>query len=132
MGAATRLLQNNSPQEVAGAASDHIQSTDADTVADHLAEGAQGMDQSSLAGLGTSLLGALAKHGHDESAVQDAGVSPDAAASGDQGQVLQLIEHAREHPDALKDAAMQYVQQNPAVLKQLPGLVQGVLGRLGG
>lgn len=127
---AQSLLGSASPQQVADATRDHVADTDPGQLADHLAQGAQGMNGSQLAALGTSLLGALSAHGHDEATAQDAGVDTNAAKSGDQQNVVALIQHAQQNPGALRDAAVSFVQQNPQVLQQLPGLLQGVLSRL--
>jgi hypothetical protein len=127
---ARSLLQNAQPQEVSDATREHVDQTDPGTLADHLTQGAQGMDGGQLAALGQTLLGALGRHGQDEAKVAEAGVQTDAAASGDQENVVALIQHAAGNPQALRDAVVQFVQQDPQVLTRLPGLVQGVLGRL--
>ncbi|BDE04999.1 hypothetical protein WPS_02750 [Vulcanimicrobium alpinum] len=127
---AQSLLGSASPQQVADATRDHVADADPGQLADHLTQGAQGMNGSQLAALGTSLLGALSAHGHDEATAQDAGVDTNAAKSGDQQNVVALIQHAQQNPGALRDAAVSFVQQNPQVLQQLPGLLQGVLSRL--
>ena len=132
MNEARSMLGSADPQQVADATRDHVDQTDPGTLADHLTQGAQGMDAGQLGSLGSTLLGALANHGHDETQAQDAGVDTQAAQQGDQGNVIALIQHAQQNPAALKDAAVQFVQQNPQVLQKLPGLLQGVLGRLGG
>jgi hypothetical protein len=132
MNQAQSLLGQTPPQQVADATRDHVEQTDPSQLAQHLAQGAQGMDGGQLATLGRTLLGALANHGHDEAKVQDGGIDPQAAQNGDQQNVVALIEHAQQNPGALRDAAVQFVQQNPQALQQLPGLLQGVLGRLRG
>jgi hypothetical protein len=129
---AQQLLGGADPNDVADATADHVADVPSDELAQHLADGAQNMDQGSLASLGQSLLSALSAHGHDESQVQDAGVDTAAAADGDQDSVMALIEHAQQNPGALRDAAVSYVQQNPQMLSQLPGLLSGVMGRLRG
>lgn len=131
MNEARSLLGGADPQQVGDAARDHVADVPPDQLAQHLSDGAQNLDQGGLASLGKSLLGALSQHGHDESTAQDAGVDTGAAANGDQGNVVALIQHARQNPAALRDAAVQFVQQNPQVLTQLPGLLQGIMGRLG-
>ncbi len=131
MNEARSLLGNADPQQVGDAARDHVADVPPDQLAQHLTDGARNLDQGGLAALGQSLLGALAQHGHDEAQAQDAGVDTAAAANGDQGNVVALIQHAKDNPAALRDAAVQYVQQNPQVLTQLPGLLQGIMGKLG-
>ena len=129
---AASLLGGAAPQDVAAATSDHVASTDPDTLASHLTDGTQNLDQGGLAQLAQSLLGALAKNGHDETQAQDAGVDTEAAAAGDQQNVVALIEHARDNPAALRDAAVDFAKSNPQLLSQMPGLLEGVLGRLRG
>lgn len=129
---ARSMLSSADPQQVADATRDHVDQTDPGTLADHLTQGAQGMDSGQLGGLAQTLLGALSNHGHDEATAQDAGVDTQAAQQGDQGNVIALIQHAQQNPAALRDAAVAYVQQNPQILQKLPGLLQGVMGRLGG
>jgi hypothetical protein len=131
MNEARSLLGGADPQQVGDAARDHIADVPPDQLAQHLADGAQNLDQGGLASLGQTLLGSLAQHGHDESQAQDAGVDTGAAASGDQGNVVALIQHAAQNPAALRDAAVQFVQKDPQVLTQLPGLLQGIMGKLG-
>lgn len=132
LGEAQQLLGNAQPQEVADATREHVDQTDTGTLVDHLTQGAQNMNGGQLAGLAQSLLGSLSQHGHDEQQAQDGGVDTQAAQNGDQQSVIALIQHAGTNPAALKDAAVSYVGQNPAVLQQLPGLLQGVMGRLRG
>ena len=131
MNEARSLLGGANPQQVGDAAREHVADVPPDQLAQHLSEGARNLDQGGLASLGQTLLGALAQHGHDESTAQDAGVDTAAAADGDQGNVVALIQHAAQNPAALRDAAVQFVQKNPQVLTQLPGLLQGIMGRLG-
>ena len=88
------------------------------------------MNGSQLATLAQSLLAGLAQHGHDETQANDAGISTADATAGDRDSVVALIEHAAQNPAALRDAAVQFVRQDPQLLAQLPGLVQGVLGKL--
>jgi hypothetical protein len=126
---AASLLGAASPTDISSAMREHVSETDGSELAQHLTEGAQTMDSSSLAALGQSLLGALRQHGMD-SDVANAGVSPEQAASGDQESVVALIQHAAQNPETLRTAAVQLVERNPQILTQLPGLVHGVLGKL--
>ncbi|MEO7040163.1 MAG: hypothetical protein ABI186_09065 [Candidatus Elarobacter sp.] len=128
---AKSLLGGADPQAVADATRDHVDQTNTGDLVQHLTQGAQGMDQGGLASLGMSLLGALSQHGHDESQAQDAGVDTTAAANGDPSNVIALIQHAGQNPAALKDAVVNFAQQNPQMMAQLPGLLQGVMGKLG-
>ena len=127
---ARTALQSVEPEQAANATRDHVEMLDAESLAQHLKDAAQTMGGAQLASLGQSVLSALAQNGHDEAHVQDAGLSPDDAAAGNQQSVVALIEHAAQNPAALRDAAVQFVRQDPQLLAQLPGLVQGVLGRL--
>jgi hypothetical protein len=129
---AASLLGGTAPEDVAAATSNHVAGTDPDTLANHLTSGAQNLDTGGLAQLAQSLLGALAKNGHDEKQAQDSGVDTNAASAGDQQNVVALIEHARDNPAALRDAAVNFAKTNPQLLTQIPGLVEGVLGRLRG
>ena len=130
MNQAKELLGSASPEQVGDAAQEHVDQTDPQTLVGHLVEGAKGMNGGQLAALGQQLLGSLSAHGHDETTAQDAGVDTQAAQSGDQGNVIALIQHAGSNPAALRDAAVAYVRQNPQALSQLPGLLEGVVGRL--
>ncbi len=46
--------------------------------------------------------------------------------------MVALIQHAASNPAALRDAAVQFAEQNPQALTQLPGLLTGIMGRLRG
>ena len=127
---ARSALQSVEPEQAASATRDHVETLDAQTLAQHLSDAAQTMGGTQLATLGQSLLSALAQNGHDETQLNDAGVSPNAAAAGDQASVVSLIEHAAQNPAALRDAVVQVVRTDPQLLAQLPGLVQGVLAKL--
>jgi hypothetical protein len=128
---AKSLLGSADPQAVADATRDHVDQTNTGDLVQHLTQGAQGMNQGGLAALGMSLLGSLTQHGQDPSQAQGAGVDTNAAANGDQANVIALIQHAGSNPAALKDAVVNFAQQNPQMLQQLPGLLQGVMGKLG-
>jgi hypothetical protein len=82
--------------------------------------------------LAHTVLGALGKNGASESAVQAAGVPTDDAKNGDPAAVGALLEHAAGNPSSLKDAAISYVTSNPQLIQKFaPGLMQGILGKLG-
>lgn len=127
---ASSLLASTQPQQVAGATRDHVAQMPAENLATHLAGAAPTLDGGSLAQLGQALLRALANHGHDESQANDGGIDTSAASNGDQQNVVALIQHAQQHPAALRDAVVSFVEKNPQVLAQVPGLMEGVLGRL--
>ncbi|GAC1418449.1 MAG: hypothetical protein NVSMB5_09900 [Candidatus Velthaea sp.] len=119
--------------DVAAAAADHVGGMDAGELAGHLTGGAQNMDSGTLGNLAQSLIGALGAHGHDEAAMQDAGVSTDAAQSGDASAVTALIQHAQSNPGALKDAAIDFIKNNPqAVEKFAPDFVKGLISKFAG
>jgi hypothetical protein len=119
-----------SSDQVASAAADHVGAMDSGELADHLTTGAQNMNSGQLGQLATSLLGALSNHGHDEAAVQDAGVSTEAATAGDGDAVAALIEHAQQNPAALKDAAVDFIKNNPGVVEQFaPDFLKGIIAK---
>ncbi len=122
-----------SSEQVGAAAADHVQSLDTGELASHLLQGAQNMESGQLGSLATSLLGALGNHGHDEAAVQDAGISTTAAQAGDGDAVSALIAHAQEHPEALKDAAIDFIKSNPQVVEQFaPDFLKGIIAKIAG
>jgi len=121
------------PEQVQSAVADHVAGMDAGQLAGHLAGSAQNLNSGQLGQLATSLLGALSNHGHDEAAVQDAGVSTDAAQAGDQGSVTALIAHAQQNPAALKDAALDFIKNNPQAVQQFaPDFLKGILSKFAG
>ncbi len=122
------------PQEAANAASEHVQNMDEGQLGDHLTRSLGTMDRSSISGLGQQLLQSYTNRGGDaNTATQDAGVSQDAVSAGDPGAVGMLINMAKNNPGVLQSAASSFLGKNPNALTQLaPGLLQGILGRLGG
>ncbi|GAC1409661.1 MAG: hypothetical protein NVSMB64_18470 [Candidatus Velthaea sp.] len=119
--------------DVAAAAADHVGGMDAAELVGHLTGGAQNMDSGTLGNLARSLIGALGAHGHDESAIQAAGVSTGDAQAGDASAVTALISHAQQNPAALKDAAVDFIKNNPQALEQFaPDFVKGLLTKFGG
>ena len=121
------------PERVQSAAADHVDSMDADQLAGHLAEGAQNMNAGQLGALATSILGALNNHGHDEAQVQDAGVSTSDAQAGDSDAVTQLIAHAQQNPAVLKDAAIDFIKNNPQAVEQFaPDFLKGIIAKFAG
>jgi hypothetical protein len=124
-------------EQTAVAASAHVQESDPNQLADHLSNSVGNLDQNSLASLGQQLLHAYTNHdnsvGDANAATQEAGVSQAAVASGDPGAVGTLIQFAKMHPEVLKSAASAFMQHNPSAIAGLaPGLLQGIMGRLGG
>ena len=87
--------------------------------------------------LGQQLLQSFTNHasyaGDANTATQEAGVSQAAVAAGDPGAIGMLINMAKNNPSVLQSAASSFLGKNPSALTQLaPGLLQGILGRLGG
>ena len=119
-------------QQVASAASAHVQEADPNELADHLTQSANTMDQSSAASLGSELLAALTQHtGGAASAMDATGVTQQSVTSGEPGAVSALVQYAKSNPQVLQAAASAFMQRNPAALTSLaPGLIQGILGRL--
>jgi len=131
---AGEYLGGASPQQAADAASAHVQSMDPNDLAGHLTQSLGGMDQSSLQSLGTQLLSSFTQHpAGADAAAQQAGVSPTDVAAGDPGAVGTLVNYAKSHPEILQNAASAFMQKNPGAIGQMaPGLLQGIMGRLGG
>jgi hypothetical protein len=110
-----------------------VEGMDADQLADHLKNSIPNMDSASLGGLAQSVMTALSAHGHDESTINDSGVNTAAAQSGDAGSVMDLISHAQQNPGALKDAAMNFIRDNPQAVQQFtPDFLKGIVGKLTG
>jgi hypothetical protein len=121
------------PEQVQSAAADHVSEMDSGQLAGHLTDSAQNMNSGQLGQLAMSLLGALSNHGHDETQIQDAGVSTAAAQGGDQNAVTALISHAQQNPAALKDAAVDFIRNNPQAVQQFaPDFLKGILSKLAG
>ena len=134
---AGQFLGGASPQQAADAASEHVASTDPNELAGHLQQSLGSMDSSSLAGLGQQLLESFTNHPASTedagTATANAGVSQAAVASGEPGAVGALIQYAKNNPQVLQSAASAFMQKNPSAIAQLaPGLLQGIMGRLGG
>ena len=131
------LLGGADPQQAADAASDHVATMDSGQLGDHLTQSLGNMDNSSLMGLGQQLLSTFTNHagysGDANTATQDAGVSQADVAAGDPGAIGALIDLAKNNSGVLQNAASQFLGNNPSALSSLPpGLLQGILGRLGG
>jgi hypothetical protein len=121
------------PGQVQDAAADHVGSMDSNELAGHLTDSTQNMSAGTLGQLATSLLGALNNHGHDESAIQDAGVSTGDAQAGGQDAVSALIAHAQQNPAALKDAAVDFIKNNPQAVEQFaPDFLKGIIAKFAG
>lgn len=121
------------PGAVESATADHVGAMDAGELAGHLTQSVQGMDSGQLGALAAALLGALSNHGHDEAAIGDAGVSTSDAQAGDGEAVTALIEHAQQHPAALKDAAVDFIKNNPQAVEQFaPDFLKGIISKFAG
>ena len=126
-----------SPAQAADAASQHVQNMDDGELAGHLTQSLPNMSQSTLSGLGQQLLSTFTNHagfgGDANGATQEAGVSQAAVAAGEPGAVGMLLQFAQNHPGILPSAASDFVKNDPGVIAQFaPGLLQGIMGRLGG
>ncbi len=133
---ASEYLSGGNQQQAADAASDHVAEADPNQLGDHLSQSTQTMDGSSLMALGQQLLQHFTNNGgysgDGDSAAAAAGTTPDAVASGDPNAVSALIDYAKQNPDVLKNAASSFMQGNPGAIAQMaPGLLQGIMGRLG-
>ena len=131
------LLGGTSPEATASAASDHVANMDSGALGDHLTQSLGTMDKGSLMGLGQQLLSSFTNHpaysGDANSATQDAGVSQADVASGDPGAIGTLIDYAKNNPGILQNAASHFLGNNPNAISSLaPGLLQGIMGKLGG
>jgi hypothetical protein len=72
--------------------------------------------------------------GLDQNAIVDhlAGMVPN-LPDGARQEVEQLLKDAENDPSSLKGAAVSYITSNPQLVQQFaPGLMQGILARLGG
>ncbi|MBD5634407.1 MAG: hypothetical protein IAI49_07995 [Candidatus Eremiobacteraeota bacterium] len=134
---ASEFLGNASPQEAADAATDHIANADPSETADHLTQSLGNFSPQTLANLGQQLLSSYTNHpsyaGDANTATQEAGVTQGDVAAGDPTAVGTLLQFAKNHQQVLQDAASSFVQKNPSALGGLaPGLLQGIMSRLGG
>ncbi len=131
------FLGGASPQDAAAAASDHVATMDSNQLGDHLTQSLGNMDQSSLMGLGQQLLSTFTNHagysGDANTATQDAGVSQADVAAGDPSAIGSLIQMAKSNPGVLQQAASKFLGDNPNAISSLaPGLLQGIMSKLGG
>jgi hypothetical protein len=134
---ATDFLGNATPQQAADAASDHVATADPNQTADHLTQSLGSLNPQMLSNLGQQLLSSYTNHasyaGDANSATQEAGVSQDAVAAGEPGALGMMLQFAKNHPEVLQNAASAFMQKNPGAIGSLaPGLLQGIMGRLGG
>jgi hypothetical protein len=132
MGSAEKLLGAGSTDDLQAAAADHVGGLDSNEIVNHLLGMVPNLPDGARAELAQTVLGALGQNGKSESDVQNAGVATDDAKNGDPEAVGALLQHAASDPASLKDAAIAYVTKNPQLIRQYaPGLMQGILGRLG-
>jgi hypothetical protein len=132
-GEAEKLLGGTSSGDLQAAAEEHLGGLGTDDVVNHLLGMVPNLSDDARAELAQTVLGALGQNGTSESDVQDAGVPTDDAKNGDPDALGALLQHAASDPASLKDAAVSYVTNNPQLLQKFaPGLMQGILGRLGG
>ncbi|HEY5348182.1 MAG TPA: hypothetical protein VIJ64_00540 [Candidatus Lustribacter sp.] len=132
LGAAGKLLGGTSPGDLQAAASDHVGGLDPSELVNHLIGMVPNLPDDARSQLAHTVLGALGKNGTAEGDVQAAGVPTDDAKNGDPAALGALLEHAKSDPGSLKDAAISYVTSNPQLIQKFaPGLMQGILGKLG-
>jgi hypothetical protein len=82
--------------------------------------------------LASTVLGALGQNGSSPSDVADAGVPVEDAQHGDHAALGALLEHATQNPDALRDAAVSYIKNNPGLIEQYaPAPLKGILSQFG-
>jgi hypothetical protein len=134
---AGQFLGGATPQQTADAASEHVASSDPNELVGHLTQSLGTMDQGSLASMGTQLLESFTNHPASTedaaTATANAGVSQSEVASGNPGAIGALIEYAKANPQVLQSAASAFMQKNPGAIASLaPGLVAGIMARLGG
>jgi hypothetical protein len=130
LGGLLKQFSGASPADVGAAAADHVDGMDPNALASHLTDSVQNLNGGQLSQLASSLLGALGNHGQDAGSVAAAGVPTDAATSGDSNAVADLIAHAQQNPAALKDAAMDFVKNNPDAVQQFtPDFLKGIVAK---
>ena len=134
---AGQFLGGASPQQAADAASEHVASSDPNELAGHLEQSIANMDSSALSGLGQQLLESFTNHPASTedggTAAANAGVSQADVAAGEPGAIGMLLAYAKSNPQVLQSAASAFMQKNPGAIASLaPGLLQGIMGRLGG
>jgi len=133
LGEAEKLLGTTSASDLQAAAEAHLGGLDSGEIVNHLIGMVPNLPDGAAAELAQTVLGALGQNGSSESDAQDAGVPTDDAKTGDPAAVGALLQHAASDPASLKDAAVSFITNNPQLLQQYaPGLMQGILGRLGG
>ncbi len=116
--------------QAGAAAADHIGGMDVGGLASHLTQSTQNLDSGQLGQLVQSILGALSNHGQAASSVADAGVATADAQAGDSNAVADLIAHAQQNPAALKDAAIDFIQNNPQAVEQFaPNVLKGIISK---
>jgi hypothetical protein len=103
------------PADLEQAASDHLGGMDVGELVGHLTQSVQNMDGGAVGNLVQSLTGALGQSG---------------TGSTDVGT---LIQEAAQNPGALKDAAVDFIKNNPDAIQQFtPDFAKGLLAKLTG
>jgi len=121
-----------SPEQVAGAVSEHIGSLNSGDLVNHFIGMIPNLPEGARTQLASTVMSALAKAGSSADSVEDAGVPVVSAMSGDHAALGALLEHATSNPAGLKDAAIQYISNNPQIIQQYaPDLLKGVLSKFG-
>jgi hypothetical protein len=123
------LLADKSPQEVAGALSDHVSSMDPSELSGHMQQSVEAMDPQHRQQLGQQLLQTFTDHPASQddgpSAAEQAGTNAQEVQQGSPGGLRALIAYAQANPQVLQTAVSAFVERNPGALAQLsPGLLQ--------
>src|SRR5579875_3161063 len=111
IGEARTALASAQPAQVADATRAHLAQTPPDELAGHLTQAVPAMDAGTAGALAKAVLDALAQHGEPPQQVANAGVQTQAATQGRQDDVVALIEHAAQNPEALRAAAVRFAEQ---------------------
>ncbi len=136
LGVAKSLLGSSgagvSTDQVAGAVADHVGGLDATELVNHLTGMIPNLPDNVRSELASTVVGALGQAGTSANDVSAAGVPVTDALSGDHAALGALLQQATSNPAGLKDAAVQFISNNPQLVQQYaPALLQGVLGKLG-
>jgi hypothetical protein len=118
LGGLVKQFTGADPADLESAAADHVGGMNVGELAGHLMNGAQNMDGGTVENLVQSLTNALGDHG------QDTGGSTDVGS---------LIQQATQNPGALKDAAVDFIKNNPQAIEQFtPDFAKGLVAKFTG
>jgi hypothetical protein len=86
--------------------------------ADHIAQNADSLDESTLLHLGQQLLTTFTTHsayaGDGAQAAEDAGTTAEAVASGEPNAIAAFMTFAKDHPEVLQSLAHAFTKQQQA------------------